>query len=371
MKSFKNLIFIFIVLHILNFILVTNNSNSLKWHILISPESNYFPTIEETIGRINLGINKGKKFIIIGGSSASAGIGQDYENIWSNKLSQILGSDYVVLNSAMNGGTGFEFGFVQARYLAEKGEKVLYIFDSGPIPTNKYDGRWNYIYLSACLKGYDNDINSCINIIKKLFLNKNYNTLFKYITDLLIPHQNLWNFISYNIFQFQYHRYITSDKLFSSRSKYGVLEKNQINGDSCISNKINDSNYLKHELEIVNGYKNFRFPSNGYCNVKEIEENLDFIFKDYPMILKGKTINTISQSAPILHNNQTLINQNLINESWVISSKLRSKYGILGISEMSNEWEDCDFSDRTHWSNSGGLKHAKRVSKIIKNVLLF
>jgi hypothetical protein len=352
--------------HIFNYFFVANLSGYEKFHIMISPESNYFPTIDETIKALDISKNSGKKFIVIGGSSASAGIGQSYSKIWSKFLAKNLGPEYIVFNSAMNGGGGYEFGYLQAKYLAEKGEKVLYVFDSPPLATGKSDGRWAYIYWNACLRGYEKDIKGCFDHAVQLWSKGRKSEVLKYFFDAVIPNQNFWNYVSYNFFQFQYHRFLTLDKNISSRNKYGVIEKDFHAEIPCFKN-INEET-SKRELGYVKGYKSFCYNKDGFCNEKEVAMALDRVFANYPHELKNRTINTMSQSNSYFHEMLDPSDQALIDQAWEIGSRLRDNYGIYGLVEPGFEWEKCDHVDRSHWSDLGAEKHSKHVENMIRKI---
>jgi len=370
MKFLKISILVILWAHLFDNVFVSSYPDAEKYHLMISSESNYFPTIQELIKRLDLKNNSGKKFVIIGGSSMSAGIGQRYENIWSNVLAQSLGSDYKVINSAMNGGTNYEFGFLQAKYLAEHGEKVVYVFDGPPNGLHKGNGRWAYIYLNACLKGYERDLKGCINNAHYMLWKKgNKADFMKYIVDAVIPNQNLWNYVSYHLFQFQYHRHLNLSMAFSSRKAYGVVERNQYDAhDNGWQERQTDA-AIKREVEIVRGYTaGSCFEQNGECDIVEIKRQVARSFSDFPLVLKGKTINTLPQFNPYFVNQISPNERRLHDQAWAMAAKERSHYGIVGLIEKSSDLTEGDFYDRAHWSDSGAKKHAAHVESEIKKL---
>jgi hypothetical protein len=352
-----------------NFLFISEFKEYEKFHFMISPESNYFPTIDETIRNVDIKKNKGKKFIVIGGSSASAGVGQTYSNLWSTQLQNELGAEYKVINSAMNGGSFYELGLYQAKYLADSGEKVMYIFDGPPTGGSTITSRWSYIVINACLRGYEKNLALCNDYIKNLWNGDagSNKILWKYLIDGVIPNQNFWNYISYNFFQFQFNRYLTKEKLLSSRSKYGVVERNDKAGNKCFTDKTDEQ--IKNDLDLYRGnILSFCFKKDNNCSVDGINEAVDKTFKYYPDILKGKTIATLSQSTPFLHDKLDLNDSRLMNDAWKIAAARIREFGIYALPEYSSDWDKCDFGDRVHWSDEGARRHKDHVIQALKDI---
>src|SRR5437899_5537979 len=68
--------------------------NFTRFHQLIAPESNFYPTARQVRTLARAVLDRSKTNVIVGGSSVMYGVGQPADQIWTKELSKILGGDY-------------------------------------------------------------------------------------------------------------------------------------------------------------------------------------------------------------------------------------------------------------------------------------
>ncbi len=102
-----------------------------RFHRLINPESNYFPTVRQIEQIVDDG-PQDKVFIIVGGTSVFYGAGQPDAVMWTRRLQRLLGERFRVLNFAQRAGKSNEFGNVAAEILLQRGGRVIYLADGMP-----------------------------------------------------------------------------------------------------------------------------------------------------------------------------------------------------------------------------------------------
>src|SRR5262245_44973256 len=126
-----------------------------RFHVHVSPSTQYFPTASQmrTLGQEQL--KKDKTLVIVSGSSVFYGTGQSDEQLWTRRLQEELGDDFVVLNLAMPAGNPQEFGSLAVEMLSRDYEQVTNVapqsfHGSTPDP----DGyQYRYLYWDAFIKG--------------------------------------------------------------------------------------------------------------------------------------------------------------------------------------------------------------------------
>src|SRR5690348_8568906 len=69
-----------------------------RFHQLISPESLYYPTVNEVCALARGRLDRDRVAVIVGGSSVLHGTGQRADQLWTDRLQALLGDDYRVIN---------------------------------------------------------------------------------------------------------------------------------------------------------------------------------------------------------------------------------------------------------------------------------
>jgi hypothetical protein len=97
-------------------------------HQLIGSESLFNVTALQ-VWRLVEGVPADKVLVIVGGTSRFNGTGQTPAGLWSQRLQQMLGPDYSVINLALRAGSPDQFGSYAAEAMIKEGRKVIYVAD--------------------------------------------------------------------------------------------------------------------------------------------------------------------------------------------------------------------------------------------------
>lgn len=126
-----------------------------RFHPLIAPDSNYRPTVAEMQGVVREIARPDQILVVIAGNSILLGVGQPVGSIWSQRLQELLGPDYAVVNLAFRGSSPTTGGTIVAETLREEYPKQILIANVGateaidPLGTGDY----RFIVYDAHFKG--------------------------------------------------------------------------------------------------------------------------------------------------------------------------------------------------------------------------
>ncbi|MDY3551792.1 hypothetical protein R5W24_000871 [Gemmata sp. JC717] len=101
--------------------------NFVRFHPGIAPESHYYPTYSQTLNLARQHVKPDTTLVIVGGNSVLHGVGQRPAHVWTKRLQELLGDRYVVLNLAMRAQWPNEVGGLIAERLAADGVPVVYV----------------------------------------------------------------------------------------------------------------------------------------------------------------------------------------------------------------------------------------------------
>jgi hypothetical protein len=101
-----------------------------RFHQYLSPETLYFPTALQLRALAEKQLPPEKIAVIVGGSSVMQGIGQKEGELWTQRLQELLGDEYRVLNLAVPGGAPNEHGQIAAEMLLPTHPRLIYVCDS-------------------------------------------------------------------------------------------------------------------------------------------------------------------------------------------------------------------------------------------------
>ena len=99
-----------------------------RFHAAISPEGLFCPTACQVraLGRSQL---TGKIAVVVGGNSILRGRGQPVKKLWTDRLQELLGDEYRVLNLAADGAFPAEFGGTAAEILTRDFPRLIFVSD--------------------------------------------------------------------------------------------------------------------------------------------------------------------------------------------------------------------------------------------------
>lgn len=113
----------------------------------ISPEGNYFPTLDEMRAVVRERMAPGRILVVVGGNSVFQGVGQPADRVWTLELQRRLGERYVVVNLALRGSGVTDGGAVVAESLREEFPSLVYVANTSPWVPPHPAGFEPYTYL--------------------------------------------------------------------------------------------------------------------------------------------------------------------------------------------------------------------------------
>jgi hypothetical protein len=129
-----------------------------RFHFAIDRQTLYYPTVSQVQAVAREIVRPDKVAVILGGNSILFGGGQGAKGNWANRLQELLGDNFRVVNFARYGGGTFEFGSVAAEALLRDHPRLIFVTNAwaGPLsPPGEPDGGPNmrYFYWQAWERG--------------------------------------------------------------------------------------------------------------------------------------------------------------------------------------------------------------------------
>jgi hypothetical protein len=106
--------------------------NFQRFHVFLSPETLYYPTVNQVRQLVKGRVGPGQIAVVVGGSSILHGTGQTEAQLWTRKLQALLGGRYRVINLGMRSARTAEFGGVAAEVLSRDLKKLIFVSDLHP-----------------------------------------------------------------------------------------------------------------------------------------------------------------------------------------------------------------------------------------------
>jgi hypothetical protein len=129
--------------------------NFVRFHFNMNVESGFMPTAAELATIINQQPAP-RVYVIVGGSSVLNGVGQRNDLVWSRRLQNALGRDFLVINFANRAGGSIDFGSVAAEMLLRQNRPVIYLADANEtlyandLPSSPY----RYMIFDGWMRSY-------------------------------------------------------------------------------------------------------------------------------------------------------------------------------------------------------------------------
>lgn len=126
-----------------------------RFHPLIAPDSFYQPTVQELSAIVRARCRPDQVLVIVGGNSILLGVGQPEQRMWTRKLQELLGPDFVVINFAFRGSSPTDGGAVISEVLRDEYPKQIYVANAAPLQGVSPSGldTYRFMTLDAYYKG--------------------------------------------------------------------------------------------------------------------------------------------------------------------------------------------------------------------------
>jgi len=179
--------------------------NFVRFSHFTSFETQYYPTAKQVEATARANLDPKKIAVVIGGSSVLNGWGQRGTHVWSQKLQEILGDKYSVVNLAMAQTAPHEIGMVVAESLLKDYPEMIFIGDLpfATIVEMPVDGcQHSYFFWDAYFRGMIPAWETRDKAREALYAERQIHNTY---TDIVLAQKinslfntsELWNWISY------------------------------------------------------------------------------------------------------------------------------------------------------------------------------
>jgi hypothetical protein len=330
-------------------------SNFQRSHQSISVESLFYVTSRELVALVREKLDPARISVIVAGSSAMRGNGQSEKELWSTYLQKELGSNFQVLNLAVNGGGPGGQGLYMAEWLVRQGRKVIFVSDIsivgvGLTPDN--GSTYRGFFFDSLSRGYLDDFPGRKDSVYKSLRATDPALLTEYrIKSGLNNYFNFndfWTYAEYKYFSTVWTR-LTFNSPWASRKSYADSEAN-CDGPSAYKN------YYNEEMNIMRGFANAKPPGNDVDAA---------VATTIPFAMKPRSIFVVNRYSPFYYEKLTSEEQAGFNSN---IDKAVAKYRSVGITTvpLAPVYSASDFCDRVHFSYSGGQKLAASLAPHVK-----
>jgi hypothetical protein len=343
---------------------------------VLSPEGQYYPTLEEMCGIARERCRPDQVLVIVGGNSIFNGVGQPAEKLWTVELQRLLGGRFVVLNFAFRGALCTDGGAVVAEALRGEYPRQVYVANALPFgqPLAYGADPYRYLFWEALRSGRLEDFAPRGERVAWVEAHQyTWAELFELWgrdeMDRALRFRDLWNWVGYE-------RYFTIPSPVTptlpeatwARRRFADAEPDF--EATPVADRFRPE-FRDAEMKIVRGFseRSYERGAGGGWRLKPSvrAEFAQLAKAAFPDDLKGRTLIMLSRNNPFyvgqLSADELLRDSAAFRdavEEWRRAGYEASDYG--------SGFEPADFGDRTHLSASGGRKLAGQVAGLVTEI---
>lgn len=347
-----------------------------RFHVRISPEAHYYPTIEEMRSIVRARCRPDQVLVIIGGNSIFYGVGQPIGKMWTEELQRRLGPQYCVMNFALRGATCLDGGAIVAETLRAEFPRQIYVANTSPFSAPVPFGvePYRYLFREALARGLLENYEPRQRLWddyrrREMSAGERVEQWSAGVLDRAFRFRDLWNWVGYNWFFTIQNRH-TPDRpqAYWPRKRFKDEE-----GDFELTPPMQRFPLAVREAEmkIVRAFSAVpcERDADGGWRVKETsrQEFFHSARAAMPEKLRPRTLIVLSRNSP---NYLALLSED---------ERAREEVAYAGAiaAWKSEEYEATDygsgfsledFGDRTHLTASGGVKLAARLAPQIQAI---
>lgn len=344
-----------------------------RFHMRVSPEAHYYPTIEEMRGIVRARCKPDQILVIVGGNSIFHGVGQPVGKIWTEELQRLLGPRYCVINFALRGALCTEGGAYVAESLRQEFPRQIYVANTSPFMAPEPYGMepYRYLFWEARTRGLLEDFAPREARVKNfvahdLLFGERFELLGRFWLDRVLRYHDLWNWVGYRcFFTIPNPHTPTAPQATWARSRFKDEE-----GDFELLplHERFRAESREAEMRIVRGFSEThvaRGPDGNWA--VRTGSRLQFAAvaqAAFPDDLKARTLIMLSRNCPLYV--EQLSPEEREREEFVYREGVAG-WRALGYrsADYGADFAPADFGDRTHLSASGGRKLARQVANEI------
>jgi hypothetical protein len=346
-----------------------------RFHVVLSPQAQYYPTIEEMCGLVRSRCRPDQVLVIVGGNSIFEGVGQPADKLWTAELRRLLGPRYCVANLAFAGSLCTDGGAPVAEALRTEFPRQIYVANSSPFSTPVPYGIEPYRYLIwearslDLLEHYRPREAYVDNFMNRAFAQKVAEMKESGWLDRALRFRDFWNWIGYE-YLFTVPNPITPDwpRSVWARKRFPDNEPDFEQTPVAERKRRLDN---EAEMKIVRAFSGHFYekdPKGEWRPISQLrDEFMEAAKAAFPDDLKARTLIMLSRNNPYFL--RQLSADELRREdaayrdgaaAWREAGYRSADYG--------RDFNEADFGDRTHLAASGGRKLAAVVAEQVRSM---
>ena len=347
-----------------------------RFYLGISPEAQYYPTLDEMKGIVRSGCRPDQTLVIVGGNSIFNGVGQPAGKVWTEELQSQLGDGYFVVNFAFRGALCTDGGAVVAEALRNEFPRQIYVANTSPFGAIAPYGTepYRYLFWEALSRGELEAFparDAAVSDYRRIFMSwgERFNAGARESLDRILRFRDLWNWVGFNyLFTIQNPMTPHLPEAMAPRSQIPDTETDfdTIPFEERFRPEIRDA-----EMKIVRGFSQLFYaegPGHAWVlspkKAKDYEEDVRMAFPDD---LKARTLIMLSRNSPLYLDQHSPSERSRDNQAYRDAIGLWQKAGYQA-AEYGTGYDVLDFGDRTHLTSAGGQKLARTVADLVRSL---
>jgi hypothetical protein len=349
-----------------------------RFHMRLSPEAHYYPTIEEMRGIVRARCRPDQVLVIVGGNSIFHGVGQPVGKLWTEELQRLLGPKYVVINFAFRGALCTDGGAVVAESLRKEFPRQIYLANTSPFTVPEAYGAepYRYLFWEARARGLLADFapreDRLVDFFARDFsIGDRFELWSRFGLDCVLRYHDLWNWVGYRFFFTIPNPHTPSGPQATWARK--KLKDQEGDFELVPLHERFKAESREAEMAIVRGFSatHVERGSDGQWQVRAVSRTgfMAAARAAFPDGLKSRTLIMLSRNCPLYLNQLTA--EERTREEFVYLEALAA-WRSMGYQaqEYGADYQAADYGDRTHLAASGGRKLAAAVAQEVTGMAL-
>jgi lysophospholipase L1-like esterase len=343
---------------------------------VISPEGQYFPTVEEMRAIVRARCRPDQVLVVVGGNSIFNGVGQPADKLWTVELQRQLGDGFAVVNLAFRGAMCTDGGAVVAESLRREYPRQIYVANAAPFTVAIPYGIEPYRYLiweartrGLLEKSAARDALFAWYFQHEMLWGDRVELAAREQLDRALRFRDLWNWVGYN-YVFTIQNPLTPGLKPGLRPRRDYLDVEPDYEDMAFEDRLAHANNAV-EMEITRSFSG-HFYAKGAAGIWQPVPLLQAEFERiargaFPDDLKARTLIMLSRNSSYYI--RQLTPDELLREDAAYRDGV-AEWRKLGYAsaEYGRDFDPSDFGDRAHLTATGGRKLAAIVAQQVQEM---
>jgi hypothetical protein len=351
--------------------------NYVRIYPAISPETNYYPTLDEMVSIVRARCRRDQILVIVGGNSILEGVWQPAADLWSAHLQELLGDRYCVVNLAFRGGSPTDGGAVVAEVLRKEFPRQILVANEAPFNGVESFAHepYRYIFWQAYFRGRLMHDDARSQHISEYLWNTHQRAVFMESAasawlDRALNYRDFWNRVCFE--DFCTVPSILGDyipKMLAPRRTFKDEEPDAY--DPAFQSRKYAAASLEAEMSIVRGMTAQFYgkaPNGSWVLSWAVHRKMARMYREaFPAALIPRTLILLSQNSPYYRRRLTPQERERDELGYRDCVSLWRGAGYAAM-EYGRDFTDDDFGDRTHLSKTGGRKLAEALAPEVRSL---